>query len=285
MEFKKGEGVLRKPLGLALSGGGAHGAWQAGALLELSRAGLEFSAISGFSAGALNGSAYALGLREELVERWLAINGNMLHLSPRFFPTSWFSNRPIRDQIHFANDDAMAQKTMQCPLTVISSLYDRTARIYAGFKPGTSWDGPLAAHLLASCTIPKAFPPVSLRFRDSQVRLQDGGVSCAEPLRFEGLEGCADVLLLEMAREEELTRQGETFFERIEQPFRARVRKCCDEGTATLKAGGARVFRLPPSRRFSFSMLGFRGAYMSDAVKMGAADARNFLADPLRHLV
>ena len=60
----------RGPLGLILCGGGSLGAWQAGALKELDRAGVRFDAVLGFSAGSLNGAAYSLGVLDLALERW-----------------------------------------------------------------------------------------------------------------------------------------------------------------------------------------------------------------------
>lgn len=48
-------------LSLALSSGGARGAYQSGALLFLSEAGLEFSTVAGVSVGAINGAMYSQG--------------------------------------------------------------------------------------------------------------------------------------------------------------------------------------------------------------------------------
>lgn len=49
------------PLALALSAGGARGAYQAGAMLFFAEQGIKFSAVAGTSIGALNGAHYAQG--------------------------------------------------------------------------------------------------------------------------------------------------------------------------------------------------------------------------------
>lgn len=55
---------------LVLSGGGAKGAFQVGALQVLKEAGYTFNAISGVSVGTLNGTMLAMGRFEELVDIW-----------------------------------------------------------------------------------------------------------------------------------------------------------------------------------------------------------------------
>ena len=75
-------GDLAKPINIALQGGGSHGAFSWGVLDTLLEDGrLEFSAISGTSAGAMNAVAYAdgwvrggaEGAREKLDSFWRAV--------------------------------------------------------------------------------------------------------------------------------------------------------------------------------------------------------------------
>ena len=57
-------------IGLALQGGGARGAYQAGACLALKELGIKFSAVCGTSIGAFNGAMVACGKEEELLAFW-----------------------------------------------------------------------------------------------------------------------------------------------------------------------------------------------------------------------
>lgn len=56
-----------------LAGGGAKGAFQAGVLLELHKAGIFFDYVFGVSVGALNGLPVALGKTPELEQSWLTL--------------------------------------------------------------------------------------------------------------------------------------------------------------------------------------------------------------------
>lgn len=65
-------------MALALSSGGARGAYEVGVIRFLAEQGLRFNAVSGASIGALNGAYYAQGdgspdAIQELAERWLAM--------------------------------------------------------------------------------------------------------------------------------------------------------------------------------------------------------------------
>lgn len=267
---------LRRPLGLALAGGGALGGWQAAALSALSAAGLSFDEVLGFSAGALNGVSYALGRLDETLERWRATDGGVLRLSPRLFPPSLFSARPLEESLAFAADDARARAALRCPLTIVTARADRSCPVYARFTRESEWDGPLLPQLVASCAIPLIFPRVALTVRGERLTVFDGGVPCRTPMSFSGLKGCRDVVVLEMVREDEpLTGRG---IWAIEARSRAAVRGLIDQGAASLEAAGVRVLRLRPSRRLDFSMLSFQGEKIREAMELGAADAKTFLS-------
>lgn len=70
--------MRRGKMALALSAGGARGAYEVGALLCLAEHGVRFDAVSGASIGALNGAFYAQGdgspaHMRELAARWRAM--------------------------------------------------------------------------------------------------------------------------------------------------------------------------------------------------------------------
>lgn len=65
-----------KKLGLVLEGGGARGAYQAGAIVMLGELGYSFNAVVGTSIGALNGSMYAQKTFERSYDLWNSLNYN-----------------------------------------------------------------------------------------------------------------------------------------------------------------------------------------------------------------
>lgn len=75
-------------LSLALSSGGARGAYQSGALLFLSEAGLKFSTVAGVSVGAINGAMYSQGNGspksvETIISVWQSLaKKNMVQVNP-----------------------------------------------------------------------------------------------------------------------------------------------------------------------------------------------------------
>lgn len=153
-----------------LGGGGALGAYQAGALLALLEAGRHPAAMVGCSAGALN-AAFLAG--EPTADRAEALVG--WWLDPRthhlLAPSGWSRMRgiarslasggrslldpgPLRSIIaeHVPAHDL---SELAVPLTVTTTCLDCGA-------PRHHDRGPVAETLLASCALPGLFPPVVL---------------------------------------------------------------------------------------------------------------------------
>jgi len=268
--------------GLFLQGGGALGAWQAAALEALVLAGQRFDVIMGFSIGAVNGSALAFDRLPEAMARWRALSAGALRLSPRLSPLSLCSIDPLRAFFEPARDEAAAKVALRCDFTVITACRAENAPINARFTPHArdGWDGPLIEHAVASCAIPLVFPPVDLSYRGRAVRLIDGGVPMGAPLDLAPLARCAEILVVEMVRAEDLGTRWWTPWRDIDQRCREASRSLVDEGLAPLlrSANPPRVRRLAPSRRLEPMMLDFRKAGLAKMLAQGAADAHAFLA-------
>lgn len=277
---------FRRPLGLALSGGGALGSWQTAAMDALERAGLSFDAVIGFSAGALNASYYFLSKTEEALERWRRADGALIRPAPKLRPFSLFSNRPIWEAMD-GIDDHRAKAKGRCRLVVISAPADRSRPVYAKFEPngGHAWDGPLVEHVVASCSIPIAFPPVRLNFRGRDHTLIDGGIPCAEPVSFRELGPCKDVIVLEMIRADEPQRRWGPYAA-FNSKVRLTTRWVMNQGVTSLTTlpDAPRVFRLAPSRHLDFAMLDFRRKNTGPSLELGAQDAKTFLNKPEDYL-
>jgi predicted acylesterase/phospholipase RssA len=273
---------LKKPLGIFLQGGGALGAWQAAVLEVLVAQGYRFDAIMGFSIGAVNGSALAFERLPEAMARWRALTGAALRLSPRLNPFSLCSITPLRDFFDAARDEDFAKASLRADYTIITACRAEGTTINARFTPGgrDGWDGPLVEHAAASCAIPVIFPPVDLHYRGRRRRLIDGGVPMPMPLDFSPLAGCADVLVLEMVRADEVGRREWTPWRDIDQRCREASRGLVDVGLQGLLASPRppRVHRLAPSRRLEPMMLDFRAAGLAKMLTQGAEDARGFLS-------
>ncbi|MDE2489584.1 MAG: patatin-like phospholipase family protein, partial [Elusimicrobia bacterium] len=275
-----------RPLGAFLQGGGSLGAWQAGALEVLDAAGLRFDAVMGYSIGAVNGAALAFGRLAVALARWREAGAHSLKLRPRLRPLALCAPEPLSELLTEARDEEGAKRALGAELTVVSSCPADGAPVYARFTPGAraGWDAPLLAHAEASCAIPLVFPPVELDYRGGRKALIDGGVPMPTPLDLSPLASCADVIVLEMVRADEVGRRFWTPWRRLDQGGREAGRGLVDEGVAGLLRGERppRVFRLQPSARLAPMMLDFRRAGLRRLLAQGAEDARAFLAAPER---
>ena len=273
---------LKKPLGVFLQGGGALGAWQAGALDVLTSRGLSFDAVMGFSIGAVNGSALAFGRLPEAMDRWRSLTAGALRLSPRLSPFALCSIAPLRAFFEAARDEEAAKAALRADFTIVTACAAEGAPVNARFTPGArdGWDGPLLEHATASCAIPLVFPPVDIHYRGRTRRLIDGGVPMREPLDFSPLAGCSEVFVLEMVNEGELGRRELTPWRAVDQRCREASRALVDGGLRGLARAPRppRVHRLAPSRRLEPMMLDFRAAGLARMLAQGAGDATAFLS-------
>ncbi|MBA2555142.1 MAG: patatin-like phospholipase family protein [Geodermatophilaceae bacterium] len=172
---------------LVLGGGGAMGAYQAGAMLALARAGVLPDALFGCSAGGLNAAFLAVDptvdRAEELRWWWLDRRTHSL-LSASWFArargvagaltarrTGLLDDGPLRRLIG-ENVPAHDLCELAIPLTITTTCLDCAAARHHD-------RGALIDILAASCALPGLLPPVTLA--DGHLHV-DGGVLCGVPL-------------------------------------------------------------------------------------------------------
>lgn len=155
-------------LGVALSGGGARGFAHIGAMRALREFGLKPDIIAGVSAGSVVATFYSAGLlndsyNDPLVKMFTNTRFSKfaeMHV-PResFFSLERF-RKIIEKTVPYANLEDLPVKTIVC-----------ATDIDAGAKKAFD-SGPLAERVVASCSIPIVFDPVTI---DGH-RYVDGGV-------------------------------------------------------------------------------------------------------------
>lgn len=183
---------------LALSGGGAGGAFGAGALVGLTRDGRrpEFTVVTGVSAGALIAPFVFLGpSRDQQVIRIFNEGASAHLLQPRWvgalFGSSLYSGDPLKRLIErYADDELISAVAAEAETGRL--LLVGTTDLASG-EP-VIWDlGSIALYggreapelfrkiLLASASVPGMFPPVVIRYRaNGGTRVEthvDGAVS------------------------------------------------------------------------------------------------------------
>lgn len=172
---------------LVLSGGGAKGAFQAGALRELSARGYRFDSVAGVSVGALNGVMLASGQVERMVDIWRTIRPEQVYrkrslpfLALQYLahkigiaspPQSIYSNEPLFNLLRRELDTI----ALKIPLT-IGRVNLESGNYLRHIEP----DNPdFARQVLASTAIPVVWEPVCIE----GARYVDGGIRNTTPLK------------------------------------------------------------------------------------------------------
>ena len=173
---------------LVLGGGGAMGAYQAGALVALFEAAWRADVLHGCSAGALNAAFLASrpdGTRAKELELWWSdssahgVLSPSWHASVRGFAVALraggrglFDAGPLRRLIA-DNVPAHDVSELAVPLTVTTTCLDCSATRHHS-------TGPVVDLLVASCALPGLFAPV--RLADGHLHV-DGGVLAGVPVQ------------------------------------------------------------------------------------------------------
>ncbi len=191
-----------KPLTiLALSGGGAGGAFGAGAVAGLTRTGMrpEFDVVTGVSAGALVAPYAFLGPSWDarLLDAFTGIEGDSL-LQARglgvLFGSSLYSGRPLRQLIEaYVSDEmirAIAREAAKGRLLLVATtdvasgepvVWDLGAIAKNG---GSSARTLICDVLVASASVPGMFPPVIIRVAQDGLNADQAHVDGAATVPF-----------------------------------------------------------------------------------------------------
>jgi predicted acylesterase/phospholipase RssA len=186
---------------LALSGGGADGAFGAGALVGLTHTGLrpQFSVVTGVSVGALIAPYAFLGSAwdDKLVEVYTS--GRAEHLLQSrglgvLFGSSVYRGAPLRELVDGYATDALVQAVANEAATG-RLLLVATTDVWTG-EP-VVWDlGSIAMNggsgarelfrdvLVASASVPGLFPPVVIRVHDQDLLLEEVHVDATFTMPF-----------------------------------------------------------------------------------------------------
>lgn len=177
-------------LGLALGGGAALGAAHVGVLQALHSHGVHPGIVTGTSAGALVGAAYAAGISVRTIERlvldaqWSTFG--QLTLSPRL---GLFDSSALATTINNLGGDPLIEDLPRRLGVVATDMRERRAVVLKS--------GPLSTALRASIAVPGLFPPV---IRDGRM-LVDGGLAANLPIEAARQMGATHVIAVRLRPE------------------------------------------------------------------------------------
>ena len=173
-------------LGLALSGGGAKGAFQVGVIDELvTQRGIDFSVIGGTSTGAIQGLGVAQDTVSELLDIWSSLKKNEDIYYERAFGLAGFligedamyDTRPLRKLLKgFADEEKLASTGKKLRLGVVNLQSGEFKTIDEGTPDIHEW-------VYGSCAMPVYFDPLTTyEPHGGQTQWVDGGVRDVTPL-------------------------------------------------------------------------------------------------------
>ena len=142
-------------IGIVLSGGGARGVAHIGVLKALDELGIQFSIASATSAGAIIASLYAYGHKPDKIFEFARTLSILRSVRPSWARAGFFTMEGVRDMLLHAipENDFSALKI---PL-IIAATEIRKGEIHY-FS-----EGELIPAIMASCSIPAVFSPVSFQ--------------------------------------------------------------------------------------------------------------------------
>jgi NTE family protein len=275
--------VLDTPVALVLSGGGAKGAWEAGAAAALIEGGVPVSLVAGSSAGALNAAMLVDGRLDRLQDLWRSLSRERVYswrngvifagLLPGWLTLlaldragSLFDPAPLRQLIAGALDLERIRASPRRLLVVTTDLARRATRVFDNAT--ISVDA-----LMAAAAVPGAFPPVPV----DGTLLVDGGLTGRAPV-LEALATGAPVgralVLLSYAADEPgqaPTRLRRTLEEAFETAMVHQIRR--DTELARFKYPAVDVQLLTPGAALHLRPLDFDPAGIAAALARGRADA------------
>jgi NTE family protein len=275
--------ALDTPVALVLSGGGAKGAWEAGAAAALVERGVPVRLVAGSSAGALNAAMLADGRLDRLQGLWRALSRAQVYelrpgvvlagLLPGWATLlaldaagSLFDPTPLRELIVSSLDLERVRASPRRLLVVTTDLARRAARVFD--NASLSVDA-----LMAAAAVPGAFPPVPV----DGTLLVDGGLigraPVLEALATETPIGRALVLLSYAADETGAppTRLRRTLEEAFETAMVHQIRR--DAELARFRHPAVDIQVLTPGAPLQLRPLEFDPAGMAAALERGRADA------------
>lgn len=222
---------MAKQLAFVLSGGGSHGAMQAGALRALIEAGYLPDFVTGTSIGAANGAFLAVhGYHQPGVEQLYRVWGRAAH--EELLPTNlwWQMMRSFFGRSGMPSQQRVREFAIQNGLKPGLRFRDLSIRFYAVASDlnagcpvvfGLDPDESLLEGVLASMTLPPWMSPVERKGR----YLLDGGMVSNLPVQVAMDQGATEIIALDLTNPHEVgpeERGLRPFFLKLNQTVEAR---------------------------------------------------------------
>ena len=274
------------PTTLILTGGGAKGAYEAGAVAALAEAGLPIRLVAGSSAGSLSSAMIVAGRADRLEATWRSLTREQVYSvrAPTFFAgllpgwltlralsnaSSLLDSRPLRELITASVELERIRSSRIGLIVTATDLVRREPRVFD--NQSVTVDA-----LVAAAAVPGLFPAVDV----DGTLLVDGGLTGRAPV-LEALVGTpvGRALVVLSYAPEEGAAPATTIRRSIEEAFETamlhQIRR--DVELARLKHPMTDVQLLAPSAPLRLRPLEFDADGISRVLRLGRTDAETCL--------
>ena len=270
------------PTALVLTGGGAKGAYEAGAVAALAEAGVPIRLVAGSSAGALSAAMIAAGRADRLEATWRSLTRERIYSvrAPTFFAgllpgwltlralsgaSSLLDPRPLRELITASVELERIRSSAIALVVTTTDIVRREPRVFDNHTVTVD-------ALVAAAAVPGLFPAVDV----DGALLVDGGLTGRAPV-LEALEAAPvgrALVVLSYAPDERAappTTIRRSMEEAFETAMLHQIRR--DTELARLRYPATEFQILTPSAPLNLRPLEFDADGIARALAMGRADA------------
>jgi len=268
--------------GLALSGGAALGAYQAGAIKALRERGLDIRVVAGSSIGALNGYLAATGDIELLISLWSDMDKKKL-ITINSFAKLFFS--PSESLLKDDNQRKIVETHVRlkdleaCGVEFIASTISlNTGKLhYFSHKEARS-DKDLHNFILASSAIPGVFPPIKI----GHELFMDGGLIRNTPIEIIAHKKIDRIIAISMEPEnyphEPVNSAGQIALRTLSIFFRAQAEDAVAlHKTLSKQKKIPKLFLLRPKKTLPMQQFEFEPKKIHALLEQGYKEARDFI--------
>lgn len=272
----------KKKYALALSGGAALGAYQAGAIRAIFEAGLDVRYVAGSSVGALNGYLAATGEIDEMLAFWKTLDQKKL-ITINSFAKLFFAGNPSilsdglqRDLIekHVRLEKLLAAKREY--LCAAISMVTGKLHYFEGHNAPD--DDTLQKYILASAAVPGVFPTIEIHGE----LFMDGGLVRNTPIEPLEEKKVAAVIAISMEPEnyppEKIQNSGQMALKTISIFFRSQANDAVTRALNSRKRKAKKILLLRPARPLDMQQYEFDAQKIAGLMEQGYREAKKFIA-------
>lgn len=266
---------------LALSGGAALGAYQAGAIRAFFEHNLDIRFVAGSSVGALNGYLTATGEIDEMLAFWKNIDQRRL-ITINSFAKLFFSTTPslLTDdmQRQLIEKHARVENLKNARREfVCAAISINTGKLYFFEGHKAESDKALQQMILASAAVPGIFPPVQI----GHELFMDGGLVRNTPI--EALEQKRVDAVIGISMEPEaypeavLQNTGQIALRTLSIFFRSQATDAVDRALNSKKRKAKKILLLRPHYPLEMQQYEFDPKKIAALLEQGYSEAQEFI--------